>query len=185
MAFSLSKAQMSEYCHELFHIFHPVHILFSATATTAMFWRHERRLLKAVIVGLIGSLGICGISDVFLPFLGGTILGIGIEFHWCLIAHPMTIVPFTIFGVLLGLVLVDVAHGRVSTIFSHSSHVFISTMATMLYLTAFGHIEWTLHIAEMFLIIFLGVTIPCCTSDIIFPLLLSKSVDVMDECDDT
>lgn len=185
MAFSLSKAQMSEYSHELFHVFHPVHILFSATATTAMFWRHERRLLKAVIVGLIGSLGICGISDVFLPFLGGMILDIGIEFHWCLIAHPMTIVPFTIFGVLLGLVLVDVAHGRVSTIFSHSSHVFISTMATMLYLTAFGHIEWTLRIAEMFLIIFLGVTIPCCTSDIIFPLLLSKSVDVMDECDDT
>ena len=183
MAFSLSKVQMSECCHELFHVFHPVHILFSATATTAMFWRHERKLLRAVIIGLIGSLGICGISDVFLPFLGGTVVSTEMEFHWCLIVHPMTIVPFAIFGVLLGLVSTDVVHGRGSTIFSHSSHVFISTMATMLYLMAFGFTEWIPHIAETFLIIFLGVMIPCCTSDIIFPLLLSKSINIMNECD--
>jgi len=93
-------------------------------------------------------------------------------------------VPFTIFGILFGLVSADVVHGRGSTIFSHSSHVFISTMATMFYLIAFGHMEWIHHIPEIFLIIFLGVIIPCCTSDIIFPLLLSKSIDVMDECDD-
>ncbi|MDI6639598.1 MAG: hypothetical protein QMD78_02110 [Methanocellales archaeon] len=183
MAFSLSKAQMSECCHELFHVFHPVHIFFSATATTAMFWRHERRLLRAVIIGLIGSLGICGISDIFLPFLGGTIVGVGMKLHWCLIEHPMTIVPFAIFGVLLGLVSTDVVHGRGSTIFSHSSHVFMSTMATTLYLMAFGFTEWIPHVAEIFLLIFLGVMIPCCTSDIIFPLLLSKSINIMNECD--
>lgn len=179
MAFSLR----SEHYHELFHVFHPVHVLFSATATTAMFWRHERRLFKAIIIGLIGSLVICGFSDIFIPFLGGTIVGIEMEFHWCLIVHPMTIVPFAIFGVLLGLVSTDVIHGRGSTIFSHSSHVFISTMATMLYLMAFGFTEWIPHIAETFLIIFLGVMIPCCISDIIFPLLMSKSTDTMDESD--
>ncbi len=34
---------MEEVCHSIFHIFHPVHMLLSATATTAMFYRHESR----------------------------------------------------------------------------------------------------------------------------------------------
>lgn len=173
---SPSKAAMSEYGHELFHVFHPVHILFSATATTAMFWRYERRVFKAVIIGLVGSIGICGLSDVFFPFLGGTVVGIEMEFHWCLIEHPQIVLPFAIFGVLIGLASTNMVHGRSPTVFSHSSHVFISTMATMFYLMAFGFTEWIPHIAETFLIIFLGVTIPCCTSDIIFPLLFSKPI---------
>ncbi len=176
VALSPSKAAMSEYGHELFHVFHPLHILFSATATTAMFWRHEERFFKAIVIGLIGSLGICGISDAFLPFIGGKVVGIEMEFHWCLIVHPEIVLTFAIFGVLIGLVSTNMAHGRVPTIFSHSSHVFISTMATMFYLMAFGFTEWIPHIVETFLIIFLGVTLPCCTSDIIFPLLLSKPI---------
>lgn len=176
VALSPSKAAMSEYGHELFHVFHPLHILFSATATTAMFWRYEKGVFKAVIIGLVGSLGICGISDVFFPFLGGTVVGIEMEFHWCLIEHPQIVLPFAIFGVLIGLASTNMVHGRSPTIFSHSSHVFISTMATMFYLMAFGFTEWIPYIAETFLIIFLGVTIPCCTSDIIFPLLFSKPI---------
>ena len=31
----------------IFHLFHPIHLLLSAIATTAMFWRPERRLFKA------------------------------------------------------------------------------------------------------------------------------------------
>jgi len=73
----------------LFHIFHPVHLLLSAMATTAMFFRHERRLLRAIIVGFVGSVGICGISDVFMPYLSGRLLAAhGMHFHWCLIEHP-------------------------------------------------------------------------------------------------
>ncbi|MHC4236360.1 MAG: hypothetical protein ACYSUQ_14680, partial [Planctomycetota bacterium] len=34
---------------DLFHLFHPVHMFFSAAATTAMFWRYERRLIKAMV----------------------------------------------------------------------------------------------------------------------------------------
>ncbi|ATZ61610.2 MAG: hypothetical protein BME93_06050 [Methanosarcinales archaeon Met12] len=182
MAFPLSKAQMSGYWCELFHVFHPVHILFSATATTAMFWRHERRLLKAVIIGLIGALVICALSDVFFPVLGGELVGIGMEVHWCLIKHPTAVVPFAIFGVLLGVVSADVINGRGSTIVSHSSHVFISTITTMLYLMAFGFTEWIPRIAETFLIIFLSVVIPCCISDIIFP-TLSKSTNTTNDSD--
>lgn len=177
------NVQMYEHYFELFHVFHPLHVLFSATATTAMFWRYEKRLVKAAIIGLVGSIMICAFGDAFLPFLGGTLVGIEIEFHICLIEHPMAVVPFAIFGMLLGLLSSEVIRGRGSTIFSHSSHVFISAMATMLYLMAFGFTDWIPHIAEMFIIIFLGVIIPCCTSDIILPLLLSKSANDMDESD--
>ncbi|MDP3013268.1 MAG: hypothetical protein Q8M92_03435, partial [Candidatus Subteraquimicrobiales bacterium] len=34
---------MAEPSQDLFHVFHPLHMLFSAAATTAMFWRHESK----------------------------------------------------------------------------------------------------------------------------------------------
>lgn len=49
---------------KLFHVFHPVHLLFSAIATTSMFWQHEKKFIKAVVVGFFGPAGICGISDI-------------------------------------------------------------------------------------------------------------------------
>lgn len=54
VAFFFDEARFPEASAGLFHIFHPVHVLLSATATTAMFWRHEKKLLKAVLVGLFG-----------------------------------------------------------------------------------------------------------------------------------
>lgn len=84
IAFFLDETRFPEASAGLFHIFHPVHILLSATATTAMFWRHEKKLFKAVLVGFFGSVVICGISDVFIPFLSGRLLGVAMELHICL-----------------------------------------------------------------------------------------------------
>ncbi|MCM8764788.1 MAG: hypothetical protein NC830_05470 [Candidatus Omnitrophica bacterium] len=55
---------ISLYSEKIFHIFRFVHFLFSAIVTTAMFWRNERKFLKAAIIGLICSAGVCGISDM-------------------------------------------------------------------------------------------------------------------------
>ena len=44
----------------LFHLFHPSHTFFSAAATTAMFWRYDRKLWLAVLIGLVGAIGVCG-----------------------------------------------------------------------------------------------------------------------------
>ena len=30
-----------------FHLFHPLHVLLSAIATTSLFWRHERHVVRA------------------------------------------------------------------------------------------------------------------------------------------
>lgn len=158
--------------HQLFHVFHPIHLLFSASATTAMFWRYDKKVIKSILIGLIGSLAICGISDIFMPYLGGSLIGIEMELHICLIHHPLTVIPFAIFGVILGLISAEVFFERSSTIFSHSAHVFVSTMASILYLISYGFSNWMENMFIVFIIVVLAVLIPCCTSDIFFPLLL-------------
>ncbi len=156
----------------LFHVFHPIHILLSAMATSAMFWRFEKKLIKAVIVGLVGSLGVCGVSDIVMPFAGGRLLGTDMTFHFCLIENPTLILPFAVLGVLVGLLTSRSMPGRGVTIFSHSAHVVISTMASLLYLIAFGFHGWMADLFQTFVLLILAVMIPCCMSDIFFPLLM-------------
>ena len=156
----------------LFHIFHPVHLLFSATATTAMFWRHEKKIFKAIIIGFIGAVGICGISDIFIPYIAGFLLGVKMHLHICIIEHPGLILPFVIAGIFTGLIVPNAT--QKSTIFSHTAHILISSIASILYLISFGLVDW-IHVAGMvFIYMVLAVIIPCCASDIVFPLLLTK-----------
>jgi len=155
----------------LFHVFHPLHLLFSAAATAAMFWRHDKKLFKAVSIGFVGAVGICGISDIFIPFVAGYLLGVKMHLHICIIAHPMLILPFLSFGLFMGFVLPSMVE---STIFSHAAHVLISSMASIFYLVSFGLTEWIPVGGMVIIYMVLAVMIPCCTSDIIFPLLLVR-----------
>jgi len=92
--------------------------------------------------------------------------------HWhiCRVERPQIILTFTAVGILIGLLVPEV---RKSTIFSHSAHILISSMASILYLVSFGLTEWVPVIGMVFVYMILAVIIPCCTSDIIFPLLLT------------
>ncbi len=157
----------------LFHLFHPMHMLFSAAATTAMFWRYERRVWKAVIVGLVGAIGVCGLSDIVMPQAAITMMGKHVPWHICLILHPRMVVSFAAVGILVGLTAsISVEQ---STFFSHSLHVFSSTMASIFYLIGpFGRLEWIESVGTFFLFIIIAVMVPCCLSDIVFPLLLAR-----------
>ncbi|MFH0796919.1 MAG: hypothetical protein V2A65_07680 [Candidatus Omnitrophota bacterium] len=167
----VQAGDISPYTEELFHIFHPVHLLFSAIATTAMFWQHEKRLLKAVVIGFIGSVGICGISDIFIPYLSGFFLGARMHLHVCIIEHPQLILPFVFLGILIGFLAPGTLEKQEGVIFSHSLHVLVSSIASILYLISFGVTEWVHQVGAVLIYIVIAVVIPCCTSDIIFPLL--------------
>ncbi len=156
----------------LFHVFHPVHLLFSAVATTAMFWRYERRLWKAVLTGFIGAVVVCSLSDIFFPYVGGLLLGAKMGFHVCIIEHPGLVLPFVFVGIGVGLLAADAV--KASTFVSHSAHVFTSSMASILYLVTYGLGNWTVHIGGVFIVVVVAVMLPCCISDIIFPLLVVK-----------
>jgi hypothetical protein len=166
---------------DLFHLFHPVHMFFSAAATTAMFWRYERRLIKAMVIGILGAIGVCGISDIGLPHASqlmlarlGTLAPLRpLELHICVLDEPALVLPFAVVGVAVGLA-AAVAVER-STLFSHSLHVFSSTMASIFYLVGpFGQTAWIGALGWGFLLVVLAVMIPCCVSDIIFPLALAR-----------
>ncbi len=157
----------------LFHLFHPAHMLFSAAATAAMFMRHERNWAKAIVVGFTGAVIVCGISDIIMPHCSVLIMNRQLDWHICVVEHPMLVFPFASIGVLIGVL----AGGGTaqSTIFSHSMHVFVSTMASIFYLIgAFGRFEWISELGWVFLFICLAVMIPCCLSDIVYPLLFTR-----------
>lgn len=174
-----SQAGHEDHAHtgpgqRFFHLFHPAHMLFSAAATAAMFFRYERKVLKAIIVGLVGAIGVCGVSDIVMPHMSLAILGVDAPWHICIIEHPGMVLPFAFVGVLMGIGAADsVAQ---STIISHSLHVLSSTMASIFYMVGpMGIVAWIDRSGMVFIFVVLAVMVPCCLSDIVFPLLMSKT----------
>lgn len=156
-----------------FHLFHPAHMFFSGAATTAMFCRYDKSVAKAVVVGALGAIGVCGVSDIVMPQFSLWILGAEAPWHICILEEPGLVLPFAAVGVLVGL---GAAAGVArSTLFSHSLHVFASTMASIFYMVGpLGMTEWIHDIGQVFFFVVLAVLIPCCLSDIVFPLWMSK-----------
>jgi len=163
------QAMLTAIAGDFFHLFHPLHLLFSAITTTAMFWRHDRRFGRALLVGFFGTVIPCGLSDYYFPYLGGQLLNTPMELHVCLFDHPLLIVPFIVGGMAAGFLAAERVER--STFFSHAAHVFVSSMASLLYLVSFGLTHWMSSIGLVFVIVVLAVWIPCCLSDIVIPLL--------------
>jgi len=163
------KERLPDAFRELFHIFHPAHMLFSAAATTAMFRQYERRWVKAIVVGFLGAILVCGASDILIPYVSGLILGADMHPHICVIEHPGLVLPFAVVGVVAGFA--SSSPFTRATFFSHAAHVLISSTASLLYLVSFGLEHWVGAAGWVFIFVLLAVTIPCCFSDIVFPLL--------------
>jgi len=173
LATAFPGAAQGSGAERLFHVFHPLHLFLSATATTATFWRHERHVLKAAAVGFTGAVALCGLSDAIIPYLGGTALGAGMEMHLCIVRHPLVAMPSCVAGIPLGVLLAG--RGLRSSALSHGAHVLVSTMASLLYLASFGLESWAPVWPGVLLVVVLAVLFPCCLSDVVFPLLWVRS----------
>jgi hypothetical protein len=148
-----------------FYISHPLHVLLSALVTTAMYMRYRKgKIWAAVLIGWTGSIGIATISDAIIPYLGGTLLHIQMEFEVPFIEHWWIN--------LLALAGIAIGYWRQTTKIPHFGHVLLSTWASLFYIVAFGIADnWIPLLPFIFLILFLAVWIPCCLSDIVYPLL--------------
>jgi len=168
--------------YNIFYVLHPIHVILSALVTASMYRLHtcERisgrcmrgkcNLWFLLIIGYIGSVGIATISDSIIPYLGEVMLkmpnrGIHLGFieKWWLIN------PLAILGVLI-------ACFRPTTKFPHMGHVLLSTWASLFHIImSIGgkQLNWFVY-TTIFFFLFLAVWIPCCLSDIIFPLLFVK-----------
>jgi len=150
-----------------FLVAHPGHVLLSAIATTAMYARYKRgKVWEVVLIGWTGSIGVATISDAIIPYLSGTLLNAHMEFH----------VPFIEewWINLVALVGIAIGYWKHTTKVPHFGHVLLSTWASLFYFTAFGVADWIHLLPYVFLFLFLSVWIPCCASDIIYPLLFVR-----------
>ncbi len=166
----------SSVSYNIFYILHPFHVVLSAIATASMYELHKCSKDKRqcniwilLVIGYVGSIGIATLSDSIIPFVGEILLGLpnrGI--HIGFIEAWWLVNPLAVIGV-------AIAYFRPSTKFPHTGHVLLSTWASLFHIIlALGQsIEWYVYIA-IFVFIFLAVWLPCCLSDIIFPLLFVK-----------
>lgn len=166
----------SETSYRLFYVFHPLHVLLSALVTASMYELHKCRsdrkrcnLWILLAIGYVGSIGIATLSDSLIPYLGETLLKmphrhahIGFIEEWWLV-NPLA---------LLG---IAIAYFRPRTKLPHSGHVLLSTWASLFHiLMAKGGALSLLSYAAVFVFLFIAVWVPCCVSDIVFPLLFVK-----------
>jgi len=190
--------------HLLFAFFHPLHVVLSAMVTASMFELHiaKRKILLVFTIACIGSIGTATVSDIIMPHIGAGLFGLDIpaeaqihghfnsesfttddhklgnqtqhhehskHMHFGFIEEWYLVNPAAILGILIAWFLPR-------TKIPHSLHILISTWASSTYLLmTFGNSTSMAAILSFFVILFLSVWLPCCFSDIVFPLLFVKS----------
>jgi len=204
--------------HRLFQVFHPAHVVLSAIVTASMFRIYDKRtnLLKIVLIGYLGAIGVATVSDCVLPFFGETIFGVALplhshahaaedehahadanahtddehahadehtsqtesagkkagireRLHLGFIEDWYLVNPAALLGIAIAFFLPQ-------TKFPHAGHVLISTWASSFHVLMNTRGELTTVILlGMFVVLFIAVWLPCCVSDIIFPLLFVRS----------
>jgi hypothetical protein len=159
--------------YNIFYVFHPVHVLLSALVTASIYKLHKcpasRKhcsLFVLLAIGYLGSIGIATLSDSLIPYAGEALLNMPQrEVHLGFIEKWWLVNPLAIAGI-------AIAYLRPSTKFPHYGHVLLSTWASLFHiLMAGGQALSRISYLAVFIFLFLAVWIPCCVSDIIFPLL--------------
>ena len=181
----------------LFKVFHPAHVVLSAMVTTTLFKLHstKRRLVLLILVGYFGSVGVATLSDIIIPHVGAHVFGLDIpteaqihhmgheqeiaeaavhehethKMHLGFIEEWYLVNPAAFLGI-------AIAYFFPRSKFPHAGHILVSTWASSAYLLM--DMEYTLgwgSAGSVFITLFISVWLPCCLSDIVFPLLFIKS----------
>lgn len=178
----------------LFGIFHPGHIFLSAMVTASVFAIHlkKKKFLLVVAIAYVGSIGVATLSDSIVPYIGGKIFTLEIpthdhgeeeahteectehsghndELHIGFLEHWYVVHPAALLGILIAWFLPR-------SKCPHAAHVLLSTWASSAFILMNSNPSMTVPIiAEIFGILFIAVWLPCCISDIVFPLLFVDS----------
>lgn len=160
----------------LFHNFHYMHIVFAGTGVMITFARYSRKWLKGIIVGSCTAITFCVLSDIIMPYVGGRLLGAPMDLHVCFLKEFLNIVPFLVVGIGNGVILANhhVSRQFAYSVFSHFTHIFISSLASVFYLIGHGFLMWHKQIGMVFILLLVAVVVPCTLSDIVVPLFFAK-----------
>jgi hypothetical protein len=159
-----------EFSVSLFWVLHPLHVLLSALVTTGIYRRYGNGgIARTLLIGYVGSVGIATLSDSIIPYVGEVLLNLPHrDIHFGPVEKWWLVNPLAFLGIAL-------AFARPATRIPHAGHVLLSTWASLFHITMALGTQFdatTLVLVVGFL--FLAVWVPCCTSDIVFPLLFSK-----------
>lgn len=167
--------------YNIFYVLHPLHVFLSALVTAAMYKIHtcprigtncikgKCNFWTLVIIGYVGSVGIATVSDSLIPYIAEILLNMPNRgMHLGFIEKWWLINPLAIMGITF-------AYYKPTTKFPHSLHVLLSTWASLFHMlmAGIGILSWA-FCAAIFVFLFIAVWIPCCVSDIVFPLLFTK-----------
>jgi hypothetical protein len=191
----------------LFAFFHPTHVTLSAMVTASMFKLRSKRthIITILLIGYFGSVGVATLSDIIIPHFGAEVFGLNIpteaeihhhaettgsadkmhdaqtphseRMHFGFIEEWYLVNPAAFLGIFI-------AYFWPHTKFPHAGHILISTWASAAYLMMdMGTAMGLSSAASVFVTLFLSVWLPCCLSDIVFPLLFIKSnVELTGSC---
>jgi hypothetical protein len=185
----------------LFGIFHPLHVVLSAMVTAALFQLHRKakNFILILVIGYVGSIGIATLSDCIIPYFGESILGAAVPteggmhdhehpsnvestsgpedpahehrpaLHLGFIEEWWLVNPAAVLGIVIAFFLP-------TTKYPHALHILVSTWASASHILMNTQADWSIGLlAGMFIALFIAVWLPCCFSDIVFPLLFVKS----------
>jgi hypothetical protein len=158
--------------HGLFWTLHPLHVVLSALTTAAMYRLNSRnpKLWAVVLIGYGGSIGIATLSDSLIPYFGEWLLDLpnrGV--HLGFIEKWWLVNPLALLGI-------AVAYARATTSIPHAGHVLLSTWASLFHMTMALGSDFSVMMGVLVtLFLFVAVWVPCCTSDIVFPLIFAST----------
>lgn len=162
--------------HSVFYILHPAHIFFSAMVTTSIYKKYTesepntlKKFIKILLVGYTGSVLVGTLSDSLIPYWGEFLMDMPHrEAHVAFIEHFIAINS-------LALLFVVFSYFKPLTKFPHAIHVLLSTWASLFHILMATDQSTTAPYFTIFIFLFLAVWIPCCFSDIFFPLVFVKN----------
>jgi hypothetical protein len=145
---------------------HLAHIFVSAVATTAVASRQRGGVALSASLGVAGSVVFCTLSDILLPYAGALLFGAPVALEVELLESPVRVFAVAIAGAAGGFV-----HMRRLSVYSHSAHVLVSSLASVMYIHTHGAGTWVgwSHAPAMAAVLFVAVFLPCCMSDLVMP----------------
>lgn len=168
----LFRDMSSKTALSVFNVFHPAHVFLSAMVTSSLYQLHKCGRLKGkcslaalLVIGYVGSVGIATLSDSLIPYLGELLMDLPhAHTHVGFIEEWYVVNPVAFAGIAL-------AYFVPRTKFPHAGHVLLSTWASLFHIMTAGSPSGAASYALVFVFLFIAVWLPCCVSDIVFPLL--------------
>lgn len=171
-----NSVEMGHAWFQMFHSFHFVHMVFAAAGCMITFAKFSKDLIKGLIVSFCSAACFCILSDIVMPYIGATLLGIKMDLHICFLNELHNILPFLLIGLATGW-LISAHHKEANYsmgLWSHFTHIFISSLASAFYMVSSGFGDWIDQIGLVFILLIFAVVIPCTLSDVVVPILFAK-----------